>query len=160
MEKDSGWFEKKHFVEDFGLLFEQAGQPRMAGRIMGWLLICDPPYQSTLDLAQVLGASKASISTMTRLLLQIDLIERVGVPEHRRDHFRIKAGAWIELMRQHLDEIRAGRQLADRGLVLLEGKSSDLKQRAKELHDLYAFFEEEYPALFDRWERERKKGSR
>lgn len=160
MEEDSRWYEKKHFVEDVGLLFELSAQPRMAGRIMGWLLICSPPFQSTSDLASVLGASKASISTMTRLLLQINLIERVGVPGHRRDYFRIKPGAWIELMREHLEEIRAGRQLGERGLQLLEDKSAESKQRLLELRDLYGFFEEQYPALFERWEKERKKASR
>ena len=50
--------------------FEQIGYPRMAGPILGWLLICDPPVQSTGELADVLGASKESLSTMTRLLIQ------------------------------------------------------------------------------------------
>jgi len=160
MENDGSWFEKKHFVEDVGLLFEQSGQPRMSGRMIGWLLICDPPHQSTSELAQMLGASKASISTMSRLLLQVGLIERVGVPGHRRDHFRIKPGAWPEMMRQHLDEIKAGRQLADRGLELLEGKPAELKHRLKEVHEMYAFFEEEYLTLLERWEREWKKSAR
>jgi DNA-binding transcriptional regulator GbsR (MarR family) len=160
MPKDGSWFEKKHYIEDVGLLFEQAGHPRMAGRIMGWLLICDPPHQSTSELAEVLAASKASISTMSRLLVQMGLIERVGVPELRRDHFRIKEGAWTELMRQHLEEIFTGRQLADRGLELLEGQSADSKQRMKEVRDLYSFFEREYPLLLERWEKERKKSLR
>lgn len=31
--------EEKHFMEDIGLFFEQMGLPRMAGRILGVLLI-------------------------------------------------------------------------------------------------------------------------
>ena len=41
------------FVEEAGIVFEQTGLPRMAGRIFGWLLICDPPHQSTDQLAEV-----------------------------------------------------------------------------------------------------------
>ncbi len=160
MDKEGSWFEKKHFIEDVGLLFEQGGQPRMAGRIVGWLLISDPPHQSTSDLAQVLAASKASISTMTRLLVQMGFIERVGVPGHRRDHFRIKAGAWRELMEQQMSEITAGHQLIERGLQLLEGKPAELKQRLKEARELYTFMEAEFPALMERFERERKKALR
>ncbi len=52
---------------------------RMAGRMLGWLLICDPPHQSMNAIADVLQASKGSISTMTRLLIQLDLIERTGI---------------------------------------------------------------------------------
>jgi DNA-binding transcriptional regulator GbsR (MarR family) len=163
MDKDGGsssHSEAMHFIEDVGLLLERGGTPRMAGRIVGWLLICDPPHQSTSQLVQVLGASKASISTMTRLLIQMGLVEQVGVPGQRRDHFRIKSGAWNELMREVLEEITIGRQLADRGLELLEGKSAELKQRLREAREMYAFFEEEYPALLERWGRERKKSGR
>ena len=46
--------DQQHFVEEVGLLFEHAGLPRMAGRILGWLLICDPPHQSPGELAEVL----------------------------------------------------------------------------------------------------------
>jgi DNA-binding transcriptional regulator GbsR (MarR family) len=164
MEKDgsgsTSHFEAMHFVEDVGLLLERSGVPRMAGRILGWLLICNPPHQSASQLAQVLGASKASISTMTRLLIEMNLVEQVGVPGQRRDHFHIKPGAWDEVMREALEEIILGRQLADRGLELLEGKSAELKQRLREAREVYAFFEEGYPALLERWERERKKSGR
>lgn len=150
-------FEAMHFVEDMGLLLERQGIPRMAGRIVGWLLICDPPHQSSSQLARMLNASKASISTMTRLLIEMNLVEQVGVPGQRRDHFHIKPGAWDEVMRETLEEIVLGRQLADRGLELLEGKSAELKQRLREAREVYAFFEEEYPALLERWERQRRK---
>ena len=43
------------------------------------MLICDPPAQSAGELADVLGASKGSLSTMTRLLIQVGLIERAGL---------------------------------------------------------------------------------
>jgi DNA-binding transcriptional regulator GbsR (MarR family) len=97
---------------------------------------------------------------MTRLLIQMGLVEQAGVPGQRRDHFRIKSGAWTEMMHEGLEEITIGRQLADRGLELLEGKSAELKQRLREAREVYAFFEEEYPALLERWERERKKSGR
>lgn len=152
--------EVMQFVEDVGLLLEHRGHPRMAGRILGWLLICDPPHQSIDELAEILDASKASISTMTRLLVQMDLLERVGLPGERRDYFRIKPGAWSELMRETMEEILMARRLTERGLELLEGKPAELKQRLKEARAMYAFFEEEFPTLLERWEREWKKAQR
>ena len=56
--------EERHFVEDVGITFEQTGLPRTAGRIFGWLLISDPPHQSTSELAEALMASRGSISSM------------------------------------------------------------------------------------------------
>lgn len=162
MDKDGSSLdpEAMQFVEDVGLLLERRGHPRMAGRILGWLLISDPPHQSIDELAETLDASKASISTMTRLLIQMDLLERIGLPGERRDYFRIKPGAWAELMRETMEEILMARRLTERGLELLEGKPAELKQRLKEARAMYAFFEEEFPTLLERWEREWKKTQR
>src|SRR3989304_650218 len=129
MEKKQRGFEEKHFIEDVGLLFEESGHPRMAGRILGCLLISDPPHLSTTEFAEILQASKGSLSTMTRFLLQMGLIERVGLPGQRRDYFRIKSGAWTQLVRQTVYELSALRQLSERGLELMEGRNSDLKER-------------------------------
>ena len=54
---------EKQFAEEVGIVFEQTGLPRMAGRILGWLLIAEPPHQSTEQLINALMASKGSIST-------------------------------------------------------------------------------------------------
>ncbi len=160
MEKEQWRFEEKHFIEDFGLLFEESGHPRMAGRILGCLLISDPPYLSTAELADILQASKGSLSTMTRFLLQMGLIERVGLPGHRRDYFQIKSGAWTQLVRHAVYELSALRKLAERGLELMEAQDSELKQRLQEARDLFSYMEREYPLLIERWEKERKKTSK
>ncbi len=160
MEKNRRHFQVRHFVEDVALLLEEGGLPRMAGRILGWLLICDPPHQSTSQLAETLRASKGSISTMTRLLIEMDAIERVGLPGQRRDYFRLKPGGWTQMVLQDIFEISAGRELIERGLSLLEGQETEVRQRLLEARDLYVFLEREYPILIERWEKERKKSSR
>ena len=160
MEKNQWRFEEKHFVEDFGLLFEESGHPRMAGRILGCLLISDPPYLSSIELSEILQASKGSLSTMTRFLLQMGLIERVGLPGRRRDYFQIKSSAWTQLVGHAVYEISALRKMTERGLELMEGQDSELKQRLQEARDLFSYMEREYPLLIDRWEKGHKKGSK
>ena len=148
--------EKQHFVEEVGMFFEQTGLPRMAGRILGWLMISDPLHQTTGELTEVLMASKGSISTMTRLLIRIGLIERMSLLGQRRDYFRIKPGASHQLLKDSLDQTTAFRQLMERGLELTEGKARLSRQWLEEMRDMYAFFEREFPALLERWEQERK----
>ncbi len=150
-------FEEMSFVEEFGLFFEQSGLPRMAGRIQGWLLLSNPPHQSINELAETLMASKGSISTMTRLLIQIGLIERISLPGVRHVYFRIRPGALQHLLGQKVEAITKLRQLAERGLELLEGKASLTRQGLEEMRDMYTFFEREFPALLERWEQEREK---
>ena len=159
---DDHRLEERHFVEDFSLYFEQMGYPRMAGRILGWLLICDPPVQSAGELADALGASKGSLSTMTRLLIQVGLIERAGLPGRRRDYFRIKSGAWPQLIKAQMQSMTGLHQMVERGLTMLtvaEGRDPESTQRLREAHDLYAFLERELPALLQRWQAERNTGN-
>lgn len=152
-------FEQKQFVEEVGIVFEMVGLPRMAGRIFGWLLLSNPPHQSPAELASVLQASKGSISTMTRLLMQIGLIERISLPGQRRDYFRIRLNAWTELTRQRMAQITAFRQLAERGLELMNGSDPALSQRLEEMRDMHAFCEQELPKMLERWEQQRQRQS-
>jgi DNA-binding MarR family transcriptional regulator len=142
------------FVEEVALSFERQGLYRMAGRILAWLLICDPPEQSFSQLVEALQASKGSISTSIRFLVPGGLVERRSRPGDRRDYFRIRPDNWIELARRqstHYDDIAA---IAMRGLLLLGGASPERRQRLTAMHAFYVWLANEMPALWARWERE------
>jgi DNA-binding transcriptional regulator GbsR (MarR family) len=149
--------EEMHFIEDIGLFFEQMGMPRMAGRILGVLLISDPPAQSITDLAQRLKASKSSISIMARLLVDRGLVERVASPIPRRDYYRFKPGGWIVYMRQWLGLMSALHQITERGMALMAGMDPEQKQRLVEAHDLFSLMEKRFPDLLKDLEEERAK---
>ena len=148
--------EQMQFVEEVGLMFELAGLPRMAGRIFGWLLLSNPHQQSHGQLAEMLQASKGSISTMTRLLIQIGLIERISIPGERRDYFQIKPNAWSQMTKQRMAQITAFKELAAKGLDLLKDCPQPQQQRLQEMHDLHAFLEREMPLLDRRWDEQRQ----
>ena len=150
--------EKQQFVEHVGIVFEQTGLPRMSGRIFGCLLIADPPHQSTSQLTEALMASKGSISTSTRFLIRLGLIERHSLLGVRHDYFRLRPDAWQHLIRHGLeDEIKMVRQLAEHGLELLAGNTPLTRKWLGEMCDIYSFLEQEFPALLKRWEQERTK---
>jgi len=149
--------EEKSFAEEVGIFFEQSGMPRMAGRILGWLMISNPPHQTTGELTEALLASKGSISTMTRFLIRLGLIERLSLPGQRRDYFRIKGGAWNQMIQDSLVQIIVFRQLIERGLELIGDKAHFNRQWLEEMHHMYSFFEQEVPTLLERWEQEHKK---
>ena len=149
--------EEKHFVEDVGIAFEQTGLPRTAGRIFGWLLISDPSHQSTSELAEVLMASRGSISSMTRLLIQIGLIERISLTGIRHGYFQLRPDAWQHMIKHGLeDEVKTFRELAEHGLELLADRGPLTRKGLEEMRDIYTFFEREFPALAERWEQDRK----
>ena len=156
--KNNRQAEEQGFVEEVGLVFEQTGLPRMAGRILGWLLISDPPHQSTAQLTDGLLASKGSISMMTRHLIQMGLIERISLHGVRHDYFSIRPDAWQHMIRRGLeDEIKMVRQLAEHGLEILADKTPVTRKWLEEMCEVYTFLEQEFPTLLLRWEQETKK---
>jgi DNA-binding transcriptional regulator GbsR (MarR family) len=146
-----------HFIEDIGLFFEQMGMPRMAGRILGVLLISDPPAQSITELSEKLKASKSAIIIMARLLVEDGLIERVASPMPRRDYYRFKPGGWTIYMRQWLDLMVELHKITERGMALLTHKSSELQQRLQEAHDLFSLIELKFSDLLEELEKERQR---
>ena len=147
--------EERNFVEEVGCAFEKTGLPRMAGRVFGWLLISDPPYQSPAELAEALMASKGSISTTARLLIQIGLIERFIIPGVRHDYYRLRQDALQRTIRHGLeDEIKMFQGLAEQGLELMKGESSVRRRWLEEMRDRYDFLVREFPALMERYEKQ------
>jgi len=142
--------EETHFIEDIGLYFERLGLPRMAGRILGVLLISDPPAQSITEIGEKLNASKSSISIMARLLIESGLIEKVPSPIPRRDYFKFKTGGWILYMQQWFELMSGLHKITERGIALLNEKPADLKRRLMEAHDLFSYLEEHFPSLLEK----------
>ncbi len=123
--------------------------------MLGVLLISNPPEQSINDLCEVLQASKSSISTTTRLLTEMGLIERVPSPMPRRVYFQFKPGGWVTFMRMRLRLMASLHQIAEQGLELLQGKEPALRERLQEAHDMFSLIEEALPVLLTRIEKER-----
>jgi DNA-binding transcriptional regulator GbsR (MarR family) len=149
-------FEERHFIEDIGLFIERMGLPRMAGRVLGVLLISDPPAQSLTELSESLQASKSAVSTATRLLVEAGLIEQVPSPIPRRDYFCFRPGGWLLYMMQWMEVMGSLHQITERGLSLLNNKPPKLQERLQEAHDLFSFMEAEYTNWPKRWKDHKK----
>jgi hypothetical protein len=147
--------ERLEFAEEMGIFFEKTGFPRMAGRIWGWLLICDPPEQTAAQIAEALQASRGSVSTMTRLL-QIWGVERVGIPGQRGGRYRIRSGSFVRLLHTEIQMFSEIRGLAERGLGILQNEPAQVRERLREGRDLFTFVEKEYPALIEKWLRQQQ----
>jgi DNA-binding transcriptional regulator GbsR (MarR family) len=148
---------ERSFIEEVGVVFEQTGLPRMAGRLFGWLLISDPPYQSPSELAAVLHASKGSISTSVRLLTQMGLIELHVIPGSRHDNFCLAPDAIKIIIRHGLEqEIKMFRSLSERGLELTKALPAKRKVWLKEIQSRYGYLEKTFPALLEKYDLEKK----
>jgi hypothetical protein len=149
----------ERFVEQLGMQFElEAGAPRMVGRVLGWLLVCDPPEQSTAEIAGLLQASKGSISTATQVLLRMGLIERARVRGQRFDRFRALSEAWEDHIWRE-DQFTAPRRVLRVGLDALADEPDERRARLEELDAMYAWWERRLPGLREEYLAERKQAA-
>jgi DNA-binding transcriptional regulator GbsR (MarR family) len=143
---------KQQFVEECGLYFEGIGLTRIAGRVIGWLLICEPPYQQQSELVEALGASKSSISVALKDLTTLYLVERFSLPGDRRTFYRTSKDMWSRSFRARMHQVTELKELGERGLDALKDAPPDRRQRLEFMRDMNAFMEVEFPKLLDAWD--------
>lgn len=145
-------------VEEIAVLFEAEGLPRMTGRVLGYMMVCDPPHQSSSDLADGLNASRGAISTATRALVAAGFIQRRKVPGERSLYFELLPETVDRLLHSAVARIRVSRELMARGLELLDKGDAD-PSRLAAFHELYEFMESEFPKFIARWDDKRREES-
>lgn len=147
------------FVEEMGQALASYGMTPMAGRMWGWLLICDPPEQTAAELAEALQASRGAISGTARLLASAGMIRRSTRRGDRREYFSAPPEALDSFLENAGRIYRRFREIAERGLDAIAERPPASRRRLEELRDVFAFVEEEVPAVVDRFLRDRAEPS-
>ena len=106
------------FIETMGRHFDEAGTPRIAGRLFAFLVLSEEP-RSLDDLAEELQVSKASMSANARMLEVWGFAERITRPGDRRDYYRIAANAHCNVLTREIGRLQ---QLNER---LHQARSTD-----------------------------------
>jgi DNA-binding transcriptional regulator GbsR (MarR family) len=143
--------EESAFVEEMGQALAGYGMTPMAGRMWGWLLICEPPEQTASDLAAALGASRGSISGTARILASAGMIRRTTRRGDRREYFSVAPETFNEFLGSAGRVYRYFREIAERGLLAIEDRPDASKARLREFRDVFAFVEREVPLIIDRF---------
>lgn len=129
------------FVEQMGGFFESNGLTRLGGRLLGWLLVCDPERQSSEELAVALDASSGGISTNARMLIQFGFIERLAIAGDRRTFFRLRPNAFAAGERQRLRTMADLQSMAEIGMHALRDAAPERCRRLFEMRDLLSYME-------------------
>lgn len=140
------------YVDEIAAFFAAEGMPLIPGRVIGWLLISDPPEQSAADLARVLDVSRSSISSAVRLLTPSGLVETVRRRGERQEYLRIHPDGWSRMLAGRYAKTTAFRRITERGLELLDDTDPARRTRLEHVTELYRFLEAELPAMWARWE--------
>lgn len=125
------------FIEEMGLIFQNEGLPRIAGRIFGRLVLCGGPF-SLAELATQLKASRGSISTNTRLLESIGLIERTAVAGDRQGWYRLAPDPYNRLLEGSIQRITKAHETVRRAQLRVPKRQRAAHTRLGELADFYS----------------------
>lgn len=149
--------EQSEHVEEFGRFWESVFGSRTAGRIVGWLMICEPPHQSAADLVDVLHISAGSVSTQVRHLELLGLVERVTFHGDRARYYQLPDGVWTKVMHGEQSRIATMYRLAAAAASVAPRTR---RERVAELETVAGFLVDEWPGLMERMQNRLVKGIR
>ncbi|MEV0824058.1 GbsR/MarR family transcriptional regulator [Nonomuraea rubra] len=125
------------WVERVAMYLARDGVPPIAGRVLGWLMVCDPPEQSAGQISQAIGASRASLTSNLRLLTSMGFLTWRTRPGERTVYYRMAEDAWSVVARKQIEGISSFLDITRDGLDLV-GRQDE---RARRIHQAHAMFE-------------------
>jgi DNA-binding transcriptional regulator GbsR (MarR family) len=138
------------FADRFASLFESDGQPPIAGRIFGLLLLSDDAL-SLDELAGALDVSKASASTNARLLAQFGLLEQVHREGSRRDYYRMAPDLFERSMALRLSRWRRFTELIGEGRRTLPVASPEVRDRLEQYESAFSYMADAIARAMGQW---------
>ncbi len=155
----SQYNERANFIEENGLLYEKLGMTRMAGRILGYLMVSDKEMVSFDELTRVLQASKSSISTNIKSLIHINFVKPVSRPGDRKTYYMLAPDIdWKAYYDQKLVGIRHMNDLFGKALNLRVDKDDLTSRWIRNTKSFYDWLIAELPKLMERWKEEQYPG--
>ena len=127
------------FVEQLGLIAQADGLPRIAGRILGLLVIHGGPF-SFSELGERLKVSRGSISTNTRLLENLGIIVRTTLAGERQDYFKLHTDPYVELIRGLQNRMKKASLVVNETKANLPSANTEMQNRLSDLSFFYQSF--------------------
>lgn len=142
------------WIERMAAHFEATeGMPLIAGRILAFLLICDPPERTAAELSHALTASTGSVSTNVRFLLRLGIISKTTRQGREAALYRVEEDRWPALVRQRMERVTELEKLTEEGLRMFSGQG-ERARRLRTVHEFYRWLAGQMPELWQRWEKE------
>jgi DNA-binding transcriptional regulator GbsR (MarR family) len=124
--------------------------PPMVGRVLGYLLVCEPPEQSIAELSEALLASRSAITGALDVLERLHALRRSRAAGERMDRVRLDFSA-AEARGFDITEYQELGDLAREGLEVLKDAPAERKADALEMAAFADFLVEQTQRMHEEW---------
>ncbi len=139
------------FCDHLGRFYaERYGFPPVAGRLIGYLYVCEPAQQTINEIAETLLTSRSAINNAVKTLETQKLIRRSRPAGTRADLIGLNP-LGRENMGFDPTEYQQMASLAREGLELLGNASPERRQALEVVISLNDFLAERLPQLYGEW---------
>jgi DNA-binding transcriptional regulator GbsR (MarR family) len=128
--------------------------PPMAGRVLGYLLVCDPPEQTIAELSDALLASRSAVTGALDVLERIGAVRRSRAAGERMDRVRVDFGS-AQARGFDVSEYQELRDLAREGLEVLKDAPQERRATLMEMEAFADWLVERTRTLEEEWEARR-----
>jgi DNA-binding transcriptional regulator GbsR (MarR family) len=141
------------FIEESAILLEAIGFTRMAGRIIGYLMVMEKDMITFNDITEELKASKSSISTNLQVLLNANLVVKKTNPGDRKTYYSVNHNIeWNKIMARELKTLNIFRLILDKACTLRENKNDKTSQWAQSGTKYFDWISNELKNIFKKYE--------
>jgi DNA-binding transcriptional regulator GbsR (MarR family) len=128
--------------------------PPMVGRVLGYLLVCEPPEQSIAELSEALLASRSAITGALEVLERLHTIRRSRAAGERMDRVRLDFSS-AQARGFDIAEYQELGDLAREGLEVLRDAPAERKADALEMAAFADFLVEQTQRMKQEWQTHR-----
>lgn len=143
------------FADHVGRFYARRyGYPPMVGRVLGYLLVCEPREQTIAELSEALLASRSAITGALNVLERTDAVRRSRAAGERMDRVRLDFSS-PQARGFDLSEYRELGDLAREGLHVLTDAPRERRAELLEMAAFADFLVDRTHALQQEWEAHR-----
>jgi DNA-binding transcriptional regulator GbsR (MarR family) len=147
----------KELVEKIGVAMEKGGLQPAVGRVLGYLMVSDPPYKTFDEIQGYLGISKSAVSNALNSLMSREIVDYITLPGERKRHFQLAQTGMISQMKKKIGLHSALPELLRTVVQARSNKYPEFNKSLLETSDFLSFMEKEINAAIDKWETLRAK---
>jgi DNA-binding transcriptional regulator GbsR (MarR family) len=142
-------------IKEPGLVYENIVMTRMANRILGYMMVSDKEHISFNEFTEVIYASKSSISSNLKALMEVGYIKMVSLPSDRKTYYKLNNEIKnTENIGKQMMLFNVMLNLHDHAIQLLVNQNDEQSRWTKKTAHFYRFFAEVLQSLIEGYRKE------